>query len=192
MPSKVIVIGGPSGSGESTITKALIDHFPNFTRLITATTRPMRDGDQNEVDYYFFSKERFLQELEKGNILEHTYIQNRDTYYGSYKPDLEKRLASGKVVLVNPDLVGAKFYKEHYAALTLFIEPDSLESLRIRIRERSPNISEEELEQRMTNARHEIENEKSFYDYTIKNAQGQLETAIKEAIEIVEKYLASA
>lgn len=186
---RLIVIGGPSGSGESTITKALIAHLPNASRLVTATTRPTRGGEVDTVDYYFFSKKRFLEEIENGNILEHTYIENRDTYYGSYLPDLEKRLGAGNIIFVNPDLVGMKYYKKHYNALTIFIQPDSIESLRKRIRERSPDLSEDELVKRMENAQNEIQNEKSFYDYCIINAQGQLEKAVSEAKVIIESRL---
>lgn len=186
---RVIVIGGPSGSGESTITQAILAHFPNFTRLVTATTRPIRDGEKDGVDYYFFSKERFQRELFAGNILEHTYIKNRDTYYGSYKPDLEKRLSKGKIVIVNPDLVGAKFYKENYGALTLFIVPDSIENLRKRVRNRSRDISEEELDRRMENAQHEIDYERPYYDYTVENTEGKLDEAIAQVKAIIESHL---
>lgn len=189
LKGRVVVIGGPSGSGESTITKALITHLPNASRLVTATTRPARDNEVDTVDYYFFSKQRFLDEIERGNILEHTYIENRDTYYGSYRPDLENRLEAGNTIFVNPDLVGTKYYKEHYGALTIFIQPDSIDSLRKRIRERSPDLSEEELEKRMENAQSEIQNEKPFYDHCIINAQGRLEEAISEAKAIIESHL---
>ena len=55
----VLVIGGPSGVGESTITKKIIERFPIFKRLVTATTRKPRLGEKNRVDYYFFSKNKF-------------------------------------------------------------------------------------------------------------------------------------
>ena len=83
--SKIFIIAGPTGCGESTITKAIIEKFPNFARLVTATSRLPRLNEKNGVDYFFFSKEDFENEIIKGNIIEHTYIENRDTYYGSLK-----------------------------------------------------------------------------------------------------------
>lgn len=185
---RVVVIGGPTGSGESTITNALIKLFPNYTRLVTATTRPMRGGEKDGVDYYFFSKEQFLKEKELGNILESTYIANRDIYYGSYRHDLEKKLADGKIVIVNPDIIGAQYYKKNYDALTLFIEPESIEVLASRIKKRSPSISAEELNQRLENARQELTHEKSFYDFIIRNEDGKLDEAIRNATVLIEQY----
>lgn len=185
---RVIVIGGPTGSGESTITNALVAQFPNFTRLVTATTRPMREGEVDGVDYYFFSKEKFLREIESGNILEHTYISNRDIYYGSYRPDLEKKLSDGKVVIVNPDIVGAKFYKQNFGALTIFIEPQSIETLATRLKKRNPDMSEMELGQRLENARQELEQEKPFYDVIIRNEDGKLSEAIEKSAAVIKKF----
>lgn len=189
---RIIVIGGPTGSGESTITNALVARFPNFTRLVTATTRAPREGEQDGVDYYFFSKERFLGEQEAGNILEFTHIANRDIYYGSYRPDLEEKLSGGKIVIVNPDIVGAKYYKNNFSALTIFIEPGSIEILAQRLKKRSPNISEEELTRRLENARQELEHEKPFYDVTIENEEGKLEQTIEQVAAIIQRHIGQA
>ena len=107
--SRILVIAGPTGCGESTITKEIIKQFPRFKRLVTATTRMPRLNEKNEIDYYFFSKQEFQNEIKKGNILEYTYIENRDTYYGTYKKDLENKLNNGFSIIINPDIVGAKF-----------------------------------------------------------------------------------
>lgn len=184
----MIVIAGPSGCGESTITKEVLNHFPKCVRLVTATTRKIRDNEKDGVDYYYFSKERFLEEESLGNILEHTYVANRDTYYGTYKPDLEKKFAEGKIVIINPDVVGAKYFKENYDALTIFILPDSLESLSKRIQNRTPDISPHELEQRLENAHQEIVNEQPFYDYTIKNEQGKLDEAVQKVLALIKEH----
>src|ERR1700742_4854258 len=98
---RVVVIAGPSGSGESTITNQLIGRFPaKLVRLVTATSRPPREGEKPGVDYHFFTKEEFQKHIASGDIIEYTYIENRDTYYGTYKPDLEEKLQSGHVVIV--------------------------------------------------------------------------------------------
>lgn len=186
-PKQIAVIAGPTGSGESTITKAIIDRCPNAARLVTATTRAPRAGEEHGKDYYFFSKEDFLQKQQAGEILEVTYIENRDTYYGAYGPDLADKLAKGNIVLVNPDIVGAKFYKERYNATTIFILPGDLNELPARLRARNPEMSEEEIAKRYENAVSEVRDERSFYDYEVVNANGKLEDAVLATISILEK-----
>ena len=184
----VVVIAGPSGSGESTITNEIVERYsPRIQRLVTATTRPPRTGEKNGVDYYFFSKEEFEREKKTGHILESTYIKNRDTYYGTYSPDLEKKIESGQLVIVNPDLVGARYYKENYGATTIFIVPENVDALERRIRERNPELPDIEVKQRRANAEAEIKKEKAFYDHVVVNADGKLEEAVKEVVAILKK-----
>ena len=187
--SNIFIISGPTGTGENTITNKIITSLPNFTRLVTATSRPPRLNEQEGVDYYFFTNESFLKEVEKGNILEHTYVANRDVYYGAYKLDLEKKLKDGFNIIATPDIVGTKFYKENYNAITIFIKPESIESLRRRITNREPNISKEELEKRLANAENEIKNEEYFYDYSVINAENKLEEAVSKISAIIKKHL---
>lgn len=184
----VIVISGPTGSGESAITNALIGRSPDFVRLVTATTRPPREGEADGVDYYFFSKERFLAEQEAGNILEFTHIANRDIYYGSYRPDLEQKLAEGKTVIVNPDIVGTKYYKNNFGALTIFIEPESIDVLASRLKKRNPSMTEEELRNRLENARQELEYQKPFYDFVIRNEEGKLDEAVEKTAALIRQH----
>jgi guanylate kinase len=183
--SNIFIISGPTGVGESAITKAIIECFPNFTRLITATSRPPRLNEKNGIDYYFFSKQEFENELGKGNILEYTYVTNRDTYYGTYKTDLSNKLADGFNIIINPDIVGTKFYKKNYNAVTIFIKPDSLENLKRRLLKRDTSISDDELQKRLDNAENEIRNEEHFYDYSVINEEGELEKTIEKVAEII-------
>jgi len=188
MARQVVVIAGPSGSGESTITNEIIKRYPvRLARLVTATTREPRDDEQNGVDYYFFTKEDFKREKELGHIPEFTYIENRDTYYGSYAPDLKKKLEKGNIVIVNPDIVGARYYKKMYDAVTIFIVPESVNELERRIRERSPDLSEEEVAHRRENAAREMRDERSFYDHVVTNADGKLEQTVNDVVAILEK-----
>jgi len=184
---RVLVIGGPTGSGESTITNEIIKKFPVFARLVTATSRKPRNKEQHGIDYYFFSKEEFEKNIEDGNILEYTFIKNRDTYYGAYKPDLDEKIAKGLNVIANVDIVGARYYKKNYDATTIFIKPKSTEELKGRLKNRDKNIDSEELKKRIRNAENEIEKEMSFYDYVVVNADRKLEEAIEKTIEILKK-----
>lgn len=184
---RILVFGGPTGAGETTITKILIERFPIFRKLVAATTRNMRTGEQDKVDYHFMSKEEFQDGIKNGDIIEHTYIENRDTYYGSYKPDLDKKIDTGLNVIVNVDIIGAKYFKENYDATTIFIKPNSLDELEGRFVRRDSNISSEEIKKRIQNAQEEMQEEMSFYDYIVINADGKLEAAIEEIIDILKK-----
>src|SRR3989344_1953805 len=183
----VVVIAGPTGSGETTITNAIVKAYPRVTRLVTATTREPRIGEKHGVDYYFFSKEEFAREKEKGNILESTYIANRDTYYETYKPDLDVKLHAGSLVVINPDQVGAQFYKKHYDATTIFLLPESIDAIERRLRQRNPEFSDAEIAKRRANAEAEIENESPHYDYVVTNADAKLEQAVAEVVAILKK-----
>lgn len=187
MKTNIFIISGPTGVGESSITNAIIERIPNFTRLVTATTRPPRLNEKNGIDYYFFSKDEFQNKINDGTILEHTYIANRDTYYGTYKPDLKDKLHKGLNIIVNPDIIGAKYFKNNYKAVTIFIKPESLEDLRKRLIARDPHISSEELQKRLFNARNEIEKEESFYDYSVINEDGKLDEAIDKVVKIIKE-----
>ncbi|MEK9154139.1 MAG: guanylate kinase [Patescibacteria group bacterium] len=188
MKRQVIVIAGPTGSGETTVTNEIVKHFSGrVKRLVTATSRLPRAGEKNGVDYYFFAKEEFARLKERGDILESTYIPNRDTYYGTYAPDLKKKIDSGYIVIVNPDIVGARYYKEKYNAVTIFIAPESIDTLERRIRERNPELSDTEIVQRRANAEEEILKEKSFYDYIVKNMDGKLDEAVHRVLDIMRK-----
>jgi guanylate kinase len=184
---KILIIGGPSGVGESTITNGIIKKYPIFSRLTTATTRSPRLKERDGADYYFFSIQKFKNEIKKGNIIEHTYVKNRRVYYGSFKPDLEKKLKRGYNIIVNPDIVGAKYYKTNFGAVTIFIKPDSLSSIKKRQLARNPEITTKELNKRLESARNEIKNEAKYYDYIIINKQGRLNDTIKQLINIIKK-----
>ena len=186
---KIFIIAGPTGGGESTITQAIIDRLPKFTRLVTATTRRPRNREKQGVDYYFFSPKKFKQEIASGNIIEHTYIKNRRIYYGSFKPDLEKKLKRGLNIIINPDIVGTKFYKQHYQATTIFIKPDSLESIKQRLLNRDKKISALELSRRLKNAANEIKTQAKFYDFSVINRQNRLDQAINRVIKIINRTL---
>lgn len=187
MDKKVLIIAGPTGSGESTITKEIIKRFPIFTRLVSATTRLPRLNEQDKVDYYFFSEEDFKKKVTKGEIIEYSFVPGRAVYYGTYKPDLDKKLQLGKNIIVNPDVVGARYYKKNHNATTIFIKTLSIDDLKQRLIKRDPQISEEELDERLKAANYELENEENFYDYVVINREGHLEETVAEVITILKK-----
>src|ERR1700689_4808168 len=99
MQKQVVVIAGPAGSGKDSIARELVKRFSDVTLMVTATTRGIRPNERHGVNYHFFSNDEFKKELDVGNIPEHYHRAETDTYYGTYEPDIEAKLASGKVVL---------------------------------------------------------------------------------------------
>lgn len=187
---QVVVIAGPSGSGKNAILQSLIERFSNCTRLVTATTREPREGEKEGVDYYFLSPEKFQAEMNIGLIPEHRFVPALGTYYGTYLPDLEKKMASGKVILAQVDVEGAKgaeMFKERFGAVTIFVKPGSVEEFERRVRARNPSMSEDELRKRMKIAEKEMKDYADKYDYQIVNADGKLNEAVDQVVAILEK-----
>jgi guanylate kinase len=184
---QVIVIAGPSGSGKNAIISQILKRYPNCERLVTATTRLPRPGEVNGIDYHFFSQERFDEELGKGTIPEHRFIPSLGTYYGTYIPDLERRMKEGHIVFAQVDIEGARLLKERYGAITIFIMPESLEQFRGRLRARNPEWSQKEFDARMKITENEIRVHAPQYDYRVINADGALLETVDQVIEIMRK-----
>ncbi len=184
--NKIVIISGPTGVGETTITKKLIELYPEkFVRLVTATTRKKRKNEKHGVDYYFFSNQEFKKQIELGNILEWQNSRDKNVYYGTYAPDLFKKLEKGFIVLVNTDITGTKFFKKNFNAISIFILPESMEVLKKQHLQRNPKIDKLDLEKRLAYAKYEIENEADFYDYQIVNKYGKIEETVNKIISIL-------
>ncbi len=184
---QVVVIAGPSGSGKNAVINEILKRYHNCVRLVTATTRAMRPGEEEGVDYYFLSQEKFDEELGAGNIPEHRYVPALNTYYGTYLPDLEKKIAQKKIVFAQVDIEGAKLLKEGYGALTIFIMPESLEQFKGRLQVRNPEWSQKEFEARMKVTDEEMRVHAPQYDYRVVNADGRLEETIGQVVDILRK-----
>ncbi|MCE9541174.1 hypothetical protein K8R03_01290 [Candidatus Kaiserbacteria bacterium] len=187
MSKNVVVIAGPSGSGKNAITSVLMQRYPRFERLVTATTRTARPGEVDGADYHFFSQERFDQEMSMGNIPEHRFVPALNTYYGIYKPDLDTKIKAGKTVIAAVDIEGARYLKEAYNALTIFIMPESLEQFKGRLRTRNPEWTQKEFDARMKITEDELRMHAPQYDYRIVNADGALQESVEQMVEILKK-----
>jgi guanylate kinase len=184
---RVLIVSGPTGVGENTIVSKICEKYSNFRRLVTATTRAPRLGEKNKIDYYFMSNERFLKEVKKGNIPEYQNSRDRDVYYGTYLPDLAEKASRGLNVIITPDITGTKYFKNNWNATTIFIMPDSMESLKKRHLKRDSSVSEDDLKKRLDYAKYEIENERNSYDFEVVNAHNKLDEAVDNIIEIVKQ-----
>ena len=184
---QVVVIAGPSGSGKNAIISSIMRDHPKAMRLVTATTRKMRPGEVDGADYHFFSQEKFDSEMMAGNIPEHRYVSALDTYYGTYLPDLEKKMKAGKIVFAQVDIEGARLLKEKYNATTIFIMPESLEQFHGRLRVRNPEWSQKEFDARTKITDEEIRVHSPQYDYRVVNADGALQETVSQVIDILKK-----
>lgn len=184
---RVVVIAGPSGSGKNTIIREIEKRVPNCARLVTATTRAMRPGEQDGVDYHFFTIERFDEETANGNIPEHRYVPALDTHYGVYLPDLEQKIRNHPLVFAQVDIEGARYLKEHYDATTIFIMPESIGQFRSRLRARNPEWSQKEFEARMKISEEEMRVHAPQYDYRVVNADGSLHETVEAVMAILQK-----
>lgn len=187
MSKQVVVVAGPSGSGKNAILREIASRHPKCARLVTATTRLMRPGEEEGVDYYFFTMDKFDAEMAEGNIVEHRYVPHLDTHYGIYKPDLDRKLAEEKIVFATVDIIGARYLKQNYNATTIFIMPESLEQFRGRLRARNPEWDQKEFDERMKITEDEIRMHSPEYDYRVINADGALPETVSQVVEILHK-----
>ncbi|MCX7661994.1 MAG: guanylate kinase [Candidatus Omnitrophica bacterium] len=183
--SKIFVISGPSGSGKTTLVKELLrDRLlkKKLVKSISLTTRPRRKKELKGKDYFFVSKKEFISLLKKNRLLE--YTKYLGYYYGTSKDFIEKVLQKNKNILLCLDLRGAKAIKKLYPekTKTIFVAPPSLEVLKERIKERSPEIKENELKARLFLAKREIKKKQDF-DCCIVNED------LKESIRRLKKII---
>lgn len=184
---QVVVIAGPSGSGKNVIIGEIMRKHLNCSRLVTATTRTKRPNETDGIDYHFFTQERFGKELTAGNIPEHRFVPGLGTYYGTYIPDLDTQVAEGKIVFAQVDIEGARYLKQKYNAVTIFIMPESIGQFKTRLRARSPEWSKKEFEERMQITEEELRVHAPQYDYRVINADGMLLQTAEKIVAILQK-----
>ena len=179
MANKLFVISGASGVGKSTVLAQVMDARKDLRFSVSATTRAMRDGEVDGESYYFVSKDKFLDMIEKHEFLE--YDAHMDNYYGTPKGQLEEKLQKGSMILdIEPN--GAfNVRKEKDDAVLIFIAPPSLEELERRLRGRG-DTSEEQIKIRQARVAWEMEQSKQ-YDYVVVN--DIVERCAAEILEII-------
>lgn len=179
---KIIVIAAPSGTGKTTIIKAILKLMPEVVYSISATTREKRYNEVDGKDYFFIDEETFKQKIENHQFVEWEKVY--DYYYGTPKFFVEKIVWEGKSILLEVDVKGALAIKNVYPEANLiYILPPNLEELEKRLRERKTE-SESDFQKRIERAKMEL-SLKDKFDYFIVN--NNLNTAILEAKEVIEK-----
>ena len=184
---KIIVITAPSGAGKTSITRHLLNTFPDQLAFsVSASTRKARRNEKNGVDYYFMSEEEFTNKIQHGEFAEWEMVYE-GKYYGTLKSELMRIWNEGKIPVLDIDVKGAIHVQQQYpvTTLSLFIEPPSVDELKRRSQWRGTE-SEESLNARVNKASYELSFKHSF-DHIIVN--DHLEKARKQAEDIVKSFL---
>lgn len=179
----LFVVSAPSGTGKTTLCKALRDAFPDIEYSVSHTTRKKRPSEKDGIDYHFTDRDRFLQMRDDGCWAEWAEVHGH--YYGTSAKNLDQALSGGRDILLDIDVQGTLQILERYPeAVTIFILPPSLGVLRQRLSKRGTE-DPQTIEKRLDNAGEEMAM-KSIYRHVIVN--DDLSTAIDEFIRIVGTY----
>ncbi len=185
--AKLIILAAPSGSGKSTIVKYLMEQEElNLHFSISATTRQPRGTEQNGVEYLFITPEEFRQHIADGDFIEYEQVYT-DKYYGTLRAQVDSQLEAGQNVIFDVDVKGAINIKKAYGqcALSIFIQPPSIEELRRRLTARGTD-SADDIEQRLAKAEYELSFSKDFDEVVIND---NLEIAQVETQSLIEDFL---
>ena len=187
MNKGVFIFSAPSGSGKTTILKPILEKLKDkFGFSISATTRPPREGEKDEVDYYFITPEKMREHIAQGDFLEWEEVYP-GKYYGTYKAELDRIWQQGKYVIFDIDVKGGVNIKNilKNQACSIFIMPPSIEELERRLRNRNTE-SEETLKERLLRAEMEISLSENF-DFVVCN--DDLDEAIAKVEEIITQQM---
>ena len=187
MPGKLIIFSAPSGSGKSTIINWLMSHEElRMAFSISCTSRAPRGTERNGVEYFFVTPEEFRRRIDNDEFLEYEEVY-KDRYYGTLKQQVEAQLEKGENVVFDVYVKGGCNIKNYYGdrALSVFIQPPSIEELRNRLTGRGTDAPEV-IEDRIARASFELTFAPKFDKVVIND---DLDKAKAEALKIVKDFL---
>lgn len=176
----LFIVSAPSGSGKSTLVKRVMKEVSHLRFSISHTTRAPRSGEQDGVDYFFISREKFEEMIQGEKFVEHAVVFGN--YYGTSRREVEAEQASGDDVILDIDVQGAAQVKARWGreVPSIFVLPPSYRILEERLRGRSSD-GDEVIRQRLERARREIL-EYAKYDYVIVNDEINRATDVLRSI----------
>ena len=187
MRGKCLIFSAPSGSGKSTIVNWLLQH-PELKMVfsISATSRAPRGTEKDGVEYFFLSADEFRARIANDEFLEYEEVYS-GCFYGTLKEQVEKRLNEGMNVVFDVDVVGGCNIKKYFGseALSMFIQPPSVEELERRLKARGTD-SDEMIAKRVAKAGYELTFAPKF-DVVIVN--DNLEEAQQKALTVIKSFL---
>ena len=184
---KLIIISAPSGSGKSTIIgRVMQDESLRLAFSVSATTRPRRGEEVHGVHYYYLTVEEFQHMIENDELVEYQEVYE-GRYYGTPKSEVERITAEGRNVVLDLDVLGGVNVKRMYGdrALSIFIQPPSVEVLRERLIKRGTD-SMEDIQNRVDKAEFEISIGPQF-DYTVIN--DDLDIAVAQVHDVIANFI---
>ncbi len=173
MEGKLIIISAPSGSGKSTIINYILSQGVNLQFSISATSRQPRGNETHGNEYYFLSEDVFRTKINNGEFLEHEEVYP-GLFYGTLKSEINRIFAEGKNVILDLDVVGGCNVKNYYGdkALSIFIQPPSVDELRKRLEARGTDTPET-ISKRVSKAEEEMKYSSKFDKIIINDNLGK-------------------
>lgn len=185
---KMLIVSAPSGSGKSTIVNWLMQEHPELRLYfsISCTSRAPRGTEQNGVEYFFLTPEEFRTKIANQEFLEYEEVYH-NRFYGTLKAQVELQRESGQNVVFDVDVKGGVNIKKYYGdeALSIFIQPPSIEELRRRLTSRGTDTSQA-IEERLAKAAYEMTFAPQF-DRVVVN--DDLATAKQQMLLLVQQFL---
>ncbi len=184
---KLIVFSAPSGTGKSTIAARVMQRIDNLVFSVSATTRPVREGEKDGVNYFFLSKDAFEDTISHGGFIEYEHFFGN--YYGTLLNKTREAVDSGVNMLFDLDVKGALNLKRLFPrrSLLIFIRPPSLDVLRSRLLGRESE-DEAALQQRLQRASFEMSHAQDF-DYEVVN--DNLDEAVDTIVALIEDFISN-
>jgi len=180
----LVIISAPSGAGKDVVIDRLVEKLHDAVVYVTATSRKPRPGEADGVRYYFYSPEKFREEIEAGNFYEWSMVHG--DFKGVRRDILGDTLRSHRIVIVKPDPQGMRKIKAQLPeALTIFIMPPSIEALKRRLEHRGTETPEQRAV-RLRNAEIEMAATPE-YDYVVVNEDDRIDETAQEIAKIIEK-----
>ena len=179
----LIIITAPSGAGKTTLIKEILKNYNNIKFSVSHTSREIRDNEKNGVDYYFVSKQEFKRGVELDQFVEWNF--HFDRYYGTSKSEIIDSINRKIPLLLELDVNGALAIQKLYPnqTISIFIEPPSLDDLKIRLEKRGSDTMVK-INRRLQRIEFELSH-KSNFDFTVVN--DKLEVATNQILEIIKK-----
>ena len=188
MNGKLVIISAPSGAGKTTIARSLLESDLKLEFSVSATTREMRKGEKDGIDYYFLEADEFRQRIQKGEFIEWEEVYPGH-FYGTLKSEITRIFSNGHAVLFDVDVKGGISLKRIFGdqALSIFIRPPSLETLRKRLEKRGTD-SPEKIALRLAKVETEMTDSVHFEHIIVNDI---LADTLAEAQRIIRNFLNS-
>lgn len=184
--NKIIIITAPSGAGKTSITRHLLQQFPQLAFSVSAATRPARANEQHGRDYYFISEHEFQEKIQDQEFVEWEMVYE-GRYYGTLKSELKRIWDNNQIPVLDIDVKGAIHVQGQFpdSTLSVFIKPPSIEELKRRLLSRGTE-SDDSLSARINKAGYEISFSHSFNHVVVND---ELHKAQLEAEGIVRAFI---